>query len=105
MVNGLSTSPPAPALCFRVYPLPQVEFWCRWALLVLVAGLLPLTGRTKYEPDLWHLDGARHNPFKFGRLTWKLRSCSPAWVGAYPPRPACWPNASTFFPNFGTESI
>ena len=20
------------------------------------------------------------------------------------PRPACWPNASTFFPNFGTES-
>ena len=30
---------------------------------------LPLTGRTKYEPDLWHLDGARHNPFKFGRLT------------------------------------
>src|SRR6478672_5537118 len=69
MVNGLSTSPPAPALCFRVYPLPQVEFWCRWALLVLVAGLLPLTGRTKYEPDLWHLDGARHNPLKFGRLT------------------------------------
>ena len=32
-------------------------------------GLLPLTGRTKYEPDLWHLDGVRHNPFKFGRLT------------------------------------
>jgi hypothetical protein len=29
-------------------------------------------GRTEYEPDLWHLDGARHNPFKFGRLTLEI---------------------------------
>ena len=29
-------------------------------------------GRPKYEPDLWHLHGGRHNPFEIGRLTLEI---------------------------------
>ena len=70
MVNGLpSRRLPWPRVFG--YPLPQVEYLVPQARLVLVALLSPM-GRTKYEPDLWHLHGARHNPFKFGRLTLEI---------------------------------
>jgi hypothetical protein len=67
MVNGLSISPPAPASCFRVYPLPQVEYLVPPS--AARSGPASADRRTKYELDLWHLHGACHNPFKFGRLT------------------------------------
>ena len=68
-------------------------------------GLLPLTGRTKYEPDLWHLDGARHNPFKFGRLTLETAELFASVSRRLSPTAGVLTERLDVFPKFRTESI
>jgi len=106
-----------PGLVFSGISPPQVEYLVPLSAARPGVPLAPM-GHPKHEPNLWHLHGVRHDPIEFGRaLRWlgcpaigrsgptgcdTLRKALDRDLAS--PRPACRPNASTFFPNFGTES-